>query len=609
LGGPPRKKKSEGTAGIERGGAMVGSSLCSALHRRKRLSSRHQNSCGVLVCRQGRHCLPALPHFLQLMGKSRNSFRTFAMVTSTIYPFYMKLFSTLLFALALTLSVNAQTRYLDQVFSDVTVDTSVVYGVNATVLFFQVFGAIQEPQFMDVYRPSGDTASSRPLVLFFHTGNFLPFNNPSTGAPFFAGSCGGTRRDSSVVEMCTRLAKMGYVVASCTYRKGWDPTATDELVRRDGLINAAYRGVQDARMAVRYFRKSFSESSNAWGIDTSKIVLWGQGTGGYISLNATSLDAYIKIPTASNNKFMKPHPTEPGVFIPMVIEAVNGNIDGTSFGVLPGNTDTLNYPQHVGYSSNFKLAVNMAGAMADSSWVDPGQPAIISFHTPTDIFAPYDQGIVVVPGVNFNVVEVQGSHIVGGMADNFNNNNAFNGVTFLDPLYTNKDFAYANSPTTPVDVTAPRSGLYPFLVSNPANTAPWEWTFTTAGPLNCNTDKSIALPYIDTIMTFYAPRACLVLELSDCVTKIVSSKDLLNADQVGLQLMPNPASDMVRVTTNATETMRHIRLIDMQGRVVASQVDINSSDTRIMRGDLPAGKYLAQVFFDKGHLTVQVIFE
>ncbi|MGB3196346.1 MAG: hypothetical protein WBB17_01365, partial [Saprospiraceae bacterium] len=98
--------------------------------------------------------------------------------------------------------LNAQKRYLDPIFSGVQRD-SFVYASNFEVLS----GApvlINLP--MDVYTPIGDTATNRPLVILFHTGIFLPtLPNPLNGG------IAGNRRDSVLVEIATRLAKMGYV--------------------------------------------------------------------------------------------------------------------------------------------------------------------------------------------------------------------------------------------------------------------------------------------------------------------------------------------------------------------------------------------------------------
>src|SRR5690606_36173963 len=124
--------------------------------------------------------------------------------------------STLVMALAMfPCSQLLSQRYLTEVFEDVEVTTDVTYGVNATVVLYESMGeAVPQPLRMDVYEPVGDTESERPLVLYFHTGNFLP--QPQ------GGSATGDKGDSAAVEICSRLARMGYVVASCDYRLGWN---------------------------------------------------------------------------------------------------------------------------------------------------------------------------------------------------------------------------------------------------------------------------------------------------------------------------------------------------------------------------------------------------
>ena len=85
-------------------------------------------------------------------------------------------------------------------------------------------GSTRQPLRAQFYSPDGDTETKRPLVIYLHTGNFIPFS--------FNGSCGGTVKDSSNVEIATRLAKMGYVVAVVEYRQGWLPTIEQELLKR-----------------------------------------------------------------------------------------------------------------------------------------------------------------------------------------------------------------------------------------------------------------------------------------------------------------------------------------------------------------------------------------
>ena len=54
--------------------------------------------------------------------------------------------------------------------------------------------------------------------------------------------------------MCKRFAKKGYVAVAVDYRLGWNPISTSADVRRSTLIQAAYRGLQDTKTAVRFLR-------------------------------------------------------------------------------------------------------------------------------------------------------------------------------------------------------------------------------------------------------------------------------------------------------------------------------------------------------------------
>ena len=271
------------------------------------------------------------------------------------------------------LQLNAQ-RYLAPVFDEVTVTTYQTYGVNATVLLVSIAGeALPESLKFDLYEPAGDTIAERPLVVMFHTGNFLPIQLNNTTQ--------GSRTDSSVVEMATRLAKMGYVVAMVDYRLGWNPTAETQPERALGLIQAAYRGIQDGRTAFRYFRKTYAEDGNPWRIDPERITAWGVGTGGYITLGLAYFDKFSEVVTTQfpQGKFLTDLDGDPNTLEPMVIEGINGDVEGTSVGIMSDPPlppfpagDTLCYPNWVDYSSDFNLCVNVGGALGDLSWMEAG---------------------------------------------------------------------------------------------------------------------------------------------------------------------------------------------------------------------------------------------
>ncbi len=552
----------------------------------------------------------------------------------------------LLMSGAFFLNQIAAQRYLQPVFdrSEIQVTKNVQYGVNATILFQSVFGeAIPQQLVMDVYRPASDTETNRPLVLYFHTGNFLPFKNPDPTSPIqngFNGSCGGQTNDSAAVEICTRLAQMGYVAASVDHRLGWLPISTIPEIRRFTLINAAYRGVQDASTAIRFFRQDVAVGGNNYGVDPDKIVLFGQGTGGYISLNMAMLDAYAKIPTATNGKFVwnpravTGNPCAPDAIIPMVIEQVNGNLVGTTVGVSPITDpmnncaliklDTLCYPNWPGYSSDFNLAVNLGGALGDSSWIDNAmdnpQPALLSFQVPNDENAPYTSGTLTVPGQDppLQVVEVQGAYLVQELMEAAGQQDALLAAdnNYLD-LQVNQKAAFANSPAGLQDYKA---GLYPFLMPpdtvnpmEPLSNAPWEWTsFPGLPPIpgvtsgfQCNTDKSTAMAYIDTIIRFYAPRACFALGLQNCVDQILGSKEPL-AKNIEVLAAPNPATDEVRLSSS--EEILAIQVIDKIGRLVRNVNSVNNTTYTLRRDGLQAGLYVVKLSFKEGFVTKMVSF-
>jgi Secretion system C-terminal sorting domain/alpha/beta hydrolase fold len=418
--------------------------------------------------------------------------------------------------LAVLMSFNSQAqRYLEEIFTEVDVISDVVYGTNASVLTYQMFGeAIPIELKMDVYQPVNDTETNRPVILYFHTGNFLPY--PVNGGT------GGVKTDSTAVEICSRMARMGYVAISCDYRLGWNPLAPTQPERTNSLINAAYRGVQDCRTAVRYLRKTVAEENNSLGIDAEKICVWGQGTGGYIAFAASTLDNWLE-DIASLPKFNW-DPAGTGTPIPMVVESVNGNADGTTYGIYAG--DTLCYINHIEYASDFDVMVNMGGAMGDLSWLEDTSTPMVSFHVPTDPFAPYAEGTVIVPTTDEQVVDVSGSYSVQQAAAAFTNNAIFAAAdTYLPGInYTIQANLNNNGYT----------GLYPFIRSgaNIYDSAPWEWwdpsliaEENSNNGLLTNPDMSAAKAklFIDSIQGYAAPRIMCALNLPGSPCEVITA--------------------------------------------------------------------------------------
>lgn len=522
--------------------------------------------------------------------------------------------------LCTALTTQAQ-RYLTEVFSDVEVQTNVLYGFNYTVLTVPVTGhTTKQPLVMDIYSPSDDTETDRPLILYFRTGNFLP--NPNNG------STTGTRYDSIAVELCTRLAKMGYVVANVDYRQGWNPISTDINVRISTLINAAYRGVQDARSCVRYFRKSVEVDGNPFGICPSKITAFGEGTGGYISLATSTLDQYLDIVIP---KFIGPDITGDGNPDPFVIEPLNGDLNGeTITGINPLNGDTLAIPNTPGYNSDVQLCVNLGGALGDISWLDASDPPTISFHVPEDPNAPYTSGILIVPTTGDQIVEVQGSYDVAKKSNQLGINQAFIDANIQDGFT-----ASANASNDGYE------GLFPFqrpVWTNPLNGqpafegSPWSWWDAAYwSQIEHPTCVQLGLPisvcnfhilnwigqqdmsaekgrlYADSIIGYFAPRAFAVLDLGSetCASGL---NDPAEEAAIGLTVYPNPSQSEVNFISENNQQILGFQLFDLSGRLVMAQEEVNGSFYTVKRGQMADGVYIAKLRFKDGLLTRKVVF-
>ena len=86
----------------------------------------------------------------------------------------------------------------------------------------------------------------------------------------------------------------GYVAVAFNYRLGWNASSSVQEVRTATVIQAVYRGMQDARTVTRFMR-STHDNGNTYGINPSKIVLGGHGSGGYVSLAVATLDTAMEM--------------------------------------------------------------------------------------------------------------------------------------------------------------------------------------------------------------------------------------------------------------------------------------------------------------------------
>lgn len=234
---------------------------------------------------------------------------------------FKKLF---LFALPLSLAVGAkaqtQHRYKDLVFNDLLIDKDQSYNPAA--------GKDEKKAYLfDLFQPKGDNEKLRPLIIWMHGGGFK------------FGS-----KDAKGVQLWSKtFAQRGYVCADINYRL----SKKNPLFHFDELLKSAYYAVQDAKMAVVYFRKNAAK----YHIDPDKIILAGNSAGGMIALQA----------------------------------AFSTNAELAKMAGLPADTAELDKPH-----GKIKVAavINLWGAIFDLNWLKNNKTPIVDIFGSKDGLVP-----------------------------------------------------------------------------------------------------------------------------------------------------------------------------------------------------------------------------
>lgn len=515
-------------------------------------------------------------------------------------------------ACAMGFAAQAQTRYLDEVFPTVTTTTGVTYGQNFHFIPLHDspippttqpaaipplgYTPTVGPMTMDVYQPTNDAETNRPLVILIHTGNFLP--------RYVNRSATGDKTDSAVVELSTRFAKRGYVAVAPRYRLGWNPTSTDPVTRVRTLLNAVYRSIHDVQTCVRFFKRYATD----YKVNPHKIILVGVGSGGYVANAYATLDKQAE---TMLDKFQDD----------------NGNsvVDPALVGDVNGQGGTWNQYNHPGFTNKVAMTINMGGALGDISWLEAGDVPMVGFHCWKDVFAPYDSGTVIVPTTGDIVVDVHGTRTMIKKAVALGNNNLMVNHTFSDAVSAR---AYS------LNAKAQFEGLFEFRTPpTPAGSeegSPWDWWDSTSvvtaasflgipssgtgangAPNNLHLSGLINNPnmsgtkgrkYIDTVMAFSCPR----IYQSVIIQPLGVEENIVNA--VDIKVFPNPVVANFSVTVDA-DKIRSISVLDLNGRLVKTWNNINTTNATIDRGEIAAGVYLVKINTAAGEYTRKVVFK
>lgn len=189
----------------------------------------------------------------------------------------------------------------------------------------------------DLYQPTGDALTNRPLILLMHGGAFIM----------------GDKATTTVGELAENFARKGYVVAVINYRMGFNPASKSSLER------SAYRAVQDARAALRFL----SYNAENYRIDPDCIFLAGSSAGAITALNAAFMKEDER-PESTRGNFWQ-------------FQKDLGGLDESTNTYL--NTYTI------------KAVANLWGAVHDTNLIDREENIpVLNFHGDADKIVPCD---------------------------------------------------------------------------------------------------------------------------------------------------------------------------------------------------------------------------
>lgn len=277
------------------------------------------------------------------------------------------IFLLLIFWINFIYSQFIPNRYTAPVFPNVSETTNVLFSTNVPrpnpgggfyesitgyPLNVREYETTNVNLFMNIFQPIGDTTSKRPVVIVCFGGGFVA----------------GSKDHWSMRLIAQELAKRGYVTAVIDYRLGMN-IFDAELSKR-----AVYRGVQDGRSAVRFFRADAAGVNN-YRIDPEQIYIGGHSAGAFVALHNAYLDKEIERPASTYTW------------------SQSCGFWGTSNCACPnlGCLDCVGNNQS--FSGHANAIFSLAGAMGSTTYIESAtDPKMVLFHSQDDGTVPYTSG-------------------------------------------------------------------------------------------------------------------------------------------------------------------------------------------------------------------------
>ncbi|MBK9255637.1 MAG: alpha/beta hydrolase [Saprospiraceae bacterium] len=258
-------------------------------------------------------------------------------------------------------------RYINEIFPTVTETTNVLFSSNVPRpnpgggFYESVTGYplnVREYQttnvnlYMNIFKPVGDTIGKRPVIIICFGGGFVA----------------GSKDHWSMRLIAQGLARRGYVTALIDYRLGMN------MFDQDLAMRAVYRGIQDGRSAVRFFRADASGANN-YRVDPDQIFIGGHSAGAFVALHNAFLDKETERPLSTYAWLQ------------------SCGFLGLSNCACPnqGCLDCVGNNQS--FSGHANALFSLAGAVGSTAYIESAiDPSALLFHSQDDGTVPYTSG-------------------------------------------------------------------------------------------------------------------------------------------------------------------------------------------------------------------------
>ncbi len=484
------------------------------------------------------------------------------------------------------LSFGQDHRYTTSLFSSATVINNVVFGtapfINGPLFTVESNTTIQN-LVMDIYKPTGDTFTLRPAIIFAHSGGFYT----------------GNRSVNDMTALCENFAKKGYVTATIDYRQGFNLFLgnTDMHATR-----AVYRGLQDGRTAVRYLRAN----ATLYGIDARKIYFVGSSAGSFIALHAIYLDTAAEIPTQAGvvnysnatAPFSHTAPSLGGLDIgnnltfngkPDAVISMWGAIQSTNLIIESSTTPAF----LIHGEADSSVLFNTGSPFGFSSF--PSADGSNPINARLDALGITTKETYFVPG--------QGHEFYGTTNGTWSNGAAGNSFW---PIIVNKSEQFLWKQHKPVaDFNWTQNALTASYTDTSTSSLAWWWDFgdgTFSNLQNPNHTYSTTGTYQ---VKLYVEND---IKSWDEITKSITVSNLsINENKINnFSIAPNPTNDFIKINWNENFNQVKYQIYDIFGKNLFEKQSIVNEEI-ISLTSFASGLYFLKIEAEKNNQTIKII--